>query len=194
MKQIHRSIAIAAGVFIGAGIVHPEPASAQAAAATQTRGSFSFMGYTAPVPKDWEPQPPGSSMRVGQYRVPAAKGSSDAEAVLFYFGKGQGGSVEANVERWVSQFSATDGRPVSPHVEKLKVNGLAVTTVELSGNYARGAGMGPQGDTKANQTLLVAVIETPDGNITLQLYGPKETVAAHRKGFEALVRGFKKAT
>jgi len=36
------------------------------------------------------------------------------------------------------------------------------------------------------------VVETPEGNVTIQLYGSKETVAAQRKGFDAMVRGFKK--
>ena len=194
MTYFLRSIALAAGAFALAGLVQPQSAAAQTAAKAQARGSFSFMGYTAPVPGDWEPQPPASNMRVGQYRVPAAPGSSDAEAVLFYFGKGQGGSVEANVQRWISQFTAADGHPVTPKLQKLTVNGLAVTTVELSGTYARGVGMGPQGEAKAHQTLLVAVFETAEGNVTLQLHGAQATVAANRKGFDALVRGFKKAS
>jgi hypothetical protein len=53
-------------------------------------------------------------------------------------------------------------------------------------------GTGPQGAVRPDQTLLVAVIEAPEGNITIQLYGDRATVAAHRKGFDGMVRGFRK--
>jgi hypothetical protein len=170
------------------------PSLVQGPAAAQSGGSFSFMGFRAPLPPNWVAQPPASSMRVGQYRVPGAAAAGDAELVVFYFGKGQGGTVEANIGRWASQFSTPDGRPAKPRVGKLKANGLAVTTVELTGSYARGVGMGPQGAAKPDQTLLVAVIETPEGNITIQLHGARETVAAQRKGFDAMVKGFRKVS
>lgn len=178
-------------IALDVAAVAAEPA--QRPPATAATGTLVFKDFRAPVPSSWLSQPPSSSMRLAQYRVPAAAGSSDGEAVVYFFGKGQGGTVEANIDRWVSQFSNPNGRPVDPHIQKLTVNGLAVTLVELNGTYARGVGMGPQGEAKPNQTLLVAVVETPDGNLTIQLYGSKETVAAHRKGFDALVRGFKKA-
>lgn len=161
-------------------------------AGAQQVANLSVLGYKAPVPPTWQAQPPSSGMRLAQYRVPGAGG--DAEAVVFYFGKGQGGSVEANTERWISQFKTTDGKPVAPRIQRSSVDGVPVTTVELTGSYARGVGMGPQGAAKPNQTLLVAVFETPEGNLTLQLHGPNETVSANRQAFEALVRGFRRAS
>jgi hypothetical protein len=151
---------------------------------------FSALGYVAPVPKLWQAQPPASNFRLAQYRVPGAAG--DAECVVFYFGKGQGGTVAANIQRWSSQFVSADGKRVEPKTQTRMANGLLVTTVELNGTYARGVGTGPQGDAKPNQTLLVAVIEAPEGNLTFQLYGARETVAANRKSFEAMVGGFRK--
>jgi hypothetical protein len=166
-----------------AGAAANKPAGAQAE-------RFVFRNYGAPVPGNWQPQPPASSFRAAQYIVPAASGAGEGEAVVFYFGKGQGGSVAANTERWVSQFSTADGKPVKPKIETLSVNGLPATLIELNGSYARGVGMGPAGAPKANQTLLTAVIESPDGNFTIQLHGDKATVERHRKGFNAMVRGF----
>jgi len=193
VKRTLETLTFALPLIAALALTAAVPVRAQAPAAAQAPGSLVFKDYRAPVPTAWQSQPPSSSMRVAQYRVPAAPGSGDGEAVVFYFGKGQGGTVEANIERWSSQFSNTDGRPVSPRVQKLTANGLAVTIVELNGSYARGVGTGPQGEAKPNQTLLVAVVETPEGNVTIQLYGSKETVAAQRKGFDAMVRGFKKA-
>jgi hypothetical protein len=188
MKALHRTALILPLLALG---LAGAPATAQHQQA-QARGGFSFLDYRAPVPKAWEPQVPGSSMRAAQYRVPAAAGASDGELIVFYFGKGQGGTVQANVERWASQFATPEGKAVAPLLSRFTTNGLAVTTVELSGSYARGVGTGPQGTARPDQTLLVAVIEAPEGNITIQLHGDAKTVAAHRKGFDAMVRGFGK--
>jgi hypothetical protein len=153
---------------------------------------FQVLKYSAPLPRDWTPEPPSSSYRAAQYRVPAAKGAAEGEVVVFYFGKGQGGPVEANVQRWTSQFSTADGKPVQPKLRQTQVNGLPTTRVELSGHYARNVGMGAQGAAaKPDQTLLVAIVQTPDGNVTFQLHGDKATVERHRKAFDAMVGGFR---
>jgi hypothetical protein len=99
--------------------------------------------------------------------------------------------VEANVQRWESQFGAPDGKPVKAVQHKAKAGGMAVTWAELNGTYARGVGMGQESTAKPNQTLLAAVVETPQGNITFHLYGAKASVANARKAFEAMVNGLK---
>lgn len=186
---------LAAAFLAGATLAaSAPPALAQIAVVKRIPGHFVILDYAAPVPAVWKAETPASNYRAGQYRVPAAKGAADGELVVFYFGKGKGGSVAANAERWVSQFTTADGKPVAPKLGTTSVAGMPVTTVELNGSYSRGVGMGPQGEAKPNQTLLVAVIETPDGNVTIQLHGDRATVAQHRKAFEAMVRGFRKTS
>ena len=68
---------------------------------------------------------------------------------------------------------------------------MPVTTVELTGSYARGAGMGPQGAARPDQTLLVAIVETSKGNLSFQLHGVSATVGANREAFLTMVRGIK---
>ena len=46
-------------------------------------------------------------MRVAQYGLPGPAG--EATLGIFFFGPGQGGSVEANIERWFGQFKQEDG-------------------------------------------------------------------------------------
>lgn len=188
MKALFRTALVLPllGLALSSAPLHAQHPQAQA------RGGFAFLGYQAPVPAAWEPQVPASNMRAAQYRVPPSAKGTEGEVIVFYFGKGQGGSVQANVERWASQFTTPDGKPVAPKLAMLTTNGLPVTTVELNGSYARGVGTGPQGAAKPDQTLLVAVIEAPEGNITIQLHGDRATVAANRKGFDGMVRGFKK--
>ena len=49
-------------------------------------------------------------MRVAQYKLPKAAGDSeDALLVVYYFGQGQGGSPQANIDRWIEQMKQPDG-------------------------------------------------------------------------------------
>src|SRR4029077_17017600 len=65
-----------------------------------TVGSFVFAR-----PETWGWVVPTSPMRKAQLTVPALDGSAPAEVTFFHFGAGQGGSVQANVDRWFKQFS-----------------------------------------------------------------------------------------
>lgn len=152
-----------------------------------------IQGFASPVPAAWTPSQPSSTMRVAQFSLPAAAGADAGEMAVFFFPTGQGGSHEANIERWTSQFAGADGKPVMPKISASKGGDIAVTLVELHGTYARGVGMGPAGDAKPDQTLLVALVETPIGRITLQTYGPSKTIAAQRDNFVKLAKGFRPA-
>ena len=183
---------VVAGVAAAALGTSPTPAaSPEMGSAPANVVSVHLLDLTAPVPATWVRQPPATSMRLLQFRVPGGAGSGDAEFVVFYFGVGQGGSVEANITRWQSQFTSPDGKPVQAVVQHLTVTGMPVTTVELSGTYARGVGMGPVGAPTPDQTLLVAIVETPRGNLTLQLHGTRATVESNQEAFWSLVRGIK---
>jgi hypothetical protein len=162
------------------------PGQSESSAAGEVR----FLDYAAPVPAGWIAEQPASSMRLVQYRVPGT-GDEQARFVIYYFGQGQGGSVEANVARWQSQFRGPDGGAVEPVVERFTAHGNAVTLVELMGNYARGVGAGPGEDFKQNQTLLAAVVETPSGSFYPQLHGPSPLVAQQKAAFRAFLRGLR---
>src|SRR5258705_6661060 len=89
------------------------PVSPQAASTTGASGSVSeksFGPIKAKVPSEWTEQTPSSSMRKAQYVLPKVAGDGeDGELAVFYFGMGQGGSVEANIERWIGQIAQPDG-------------------------------------------------------------------------------------
>lgn len=168
-------------LLIGAGVV---------AAANRTI-NLGSVGYSVEVPDTWVQQPPENTMRLAQFQVRGPQGQDPANVVVFYFGKGGGGSLEANVQRWESQFTTPDGKPVKASQRKGKAAGMPVTWAELNGNYSRGVGMGQESAAKPNQTLLAAVVETPKGNVTFHLYGPKSSVVQARKAFEAMVASLK---
>jgi hypothetical protein len=58
----------------------------------------------------WTIEKPSSAMRAAQYKLPKAEGDrEDASLVLYYFGATQGGSAQANIDRWISQIQQADG-------------------------------------------------------------------------------------
>jgi hypothetical protein len=156
-------------------------------------GQLRVAGFGAQVPPGWNATEPSSSMRIAQFSVPGAGSAEAGEAAVFFFPSGQGGNQNANIERWASQFTGADGKPVAPKVSTARSGGNEITLVELQGNYARGVGVGQEGDARPNQTLLVAMVETPAGRITLQLYGSSATVAAQRDRFLELAAGWRRA-
>jgi hypothetical protein len=148
----------------------------------------SAAGLSWTTPSGWKTDAP-RPMRVGTYKIPAAKGDSEeAECAVFYFGEGQGGSVEQNVARWTAQF---DGAK-APATKKEKVAGFDMTTLELEGTYTGGGGpMGPK-VTKPGFKLLGAIVEGPSGPIFFKLTGPAKTVEAARADFQKMLKGIKK--
>ena len=188
-RMVHLANLLVAAMLLvmGAGPLPAATAPARAGAA-----NVRLLDLTAPVPGAWVAQPPASTMRLAQFRVPGKSGQDDAECVVFYFGEGQGGSAEANIARWQGQFSTSDGKAVKALVRHFKVSGLPVTTAELTGTYARSLGMGPSGAPAPDQTLLASVLETPKGNLFFQLHGPRATVAVNREAFLTMLRGIKK--
>jgi hypothetical protein len=156
---------------------------------TQSSGELKFK-----VPEGWVTEKPSSSMRVGQYRLPKVEGDADdASLVLYFFGTGQGGNVSDNIDRWINQIEQPDGHPSKDKakVESLTVNGMKVTTVDVSGTYT--AQMSPGSDARhneSNQRLRAAVIETPKGNYFVKLIGPEKTITRWDQSFMEYVRSF----
>ncbi len=149
---------------------------------------------TFSAPAGWKASGPSSSMRVAQFALPRAAGdSADADLVVYYFG-GSGGTVEANIERWLGQMQQPDGRPSSAVAKRdtRTVNGLKVTLVDVSGRYV--AEMTPGAAPRHNSPdfrLRAAVIETPNGPYFIKLTGPARTIAAADKAFEQFLGSVK---
>src|SRR6185503_13932906 len=139
------------------------------------------------VPAGWVEEERSSSMRVAQYKLPRAEADTeDASLVLYYFGKGQGGTATANVERWASQMQQADGAQAKITEESFTANGLKVTTVDGSGIYVAETAPG-SGEflNKPGFRLRAAVIETPNGSYYVKLVGPEKTVTRWNETFVA---------
>jgi hypothetical protein len=146
------------------------------------------------VPAGWVDEERTSSMRIAQYRLPKAPGDAeDASLVLYYFGQGQGGTREANIERWVAQMKQPDGTSSKDKAreEQLEVNGLKLFTVDLSGTYVAetAPGSGTFHDKPAYR-LRAAVVETPKGSYFVKLVGPEKTVSRWNESFLSYIWSF----
>ena len=153
-------------------------------------GAESAAGIQWKAPEGWQSQ--GSRpMRVVTYRVPPAQGDSEAgECAVYYFGAGQGGGVQANIDRWVGQFEDQSGKPVTA---KQTYGGVSVTTVEVSGTYTGGAGpMAPAAVPQKGYKLLAAVAETPQGSVFFKFTGPAKTVTRWQQAFHTMLRSIHK--
>jgi hypothetical protein len=169
--------------------------SAANASASQSALSQAVAGELRyKVPEGWTVEKPTSEMRFAQYKLPRAAGDGeDALLIVYYFGKGQGGTPEANIERWINQVKQPDGSASNDKakIEKQTVNGLPVTTLDLLGNYSGGmsADSAPQ-DSKSIYRLRGAIIETPKGSYFAKLTGPEKTVNHWDQAFNDYIHSF----
>jgi hypothetical protein len=132
--------------------------------------------------------PPKSAMRKASYEVPRSGGDTeDGELAVFYFGPGQGGGIEANVDRWVKQFS--DVPPGDVKRADREANGLRQHTVEIErGTYDAGQmGMGGPKGPRKEYALSGAIVEAPSGAYFFKMTGPAHTVAAAHAAFLQLL-------
>jgi hypothetical protein len=139
------------------------------------------------IPPTWkaEAQRP---MRLATYTV-----APGGECGVYFFGSGQGGSVEANLDRWIGQFAQPDGKPSkeAAKIAKRTIHGWTVTTVDVSGAYTGMGGPTMQpGTPMAGYRLLGAIVEGPQGSIFFKFTGPAKTVAESQAAFEKMLASF----
>ena len=153
-------------------------------------GAMLAGGLTFTTPEGWRQLAAASAMRVAEFTLPRVAGDAeDATLVVYYFG-GQGGSVAANIERWVGQMQQADGKPSSAAARKQSrtVNGLPVTLVDVSGTYV--AEMSPGATDRHNKPhfrLRAGVIETSKGPYFIKLIGPEKTVTRWDRAYDQFV-------
>ena len=147
------------------------------------------------VPAGWTSRPVTSTMRVAEFALPKVAGDTeDGLLTLYYFG-GQGGSVQANLDRWIGQMTQPDGRAskdVATTTTMKTTSGLSVTLVDLSGTYV--AEVTPGSKDRFNKPgfrLRAAVVETPTGPYFVKLTGPAKTIAKWSDSYLAFVKSLR---
>lgn len=155
--------------------------------ASVTLFAESAAGLRWTAPQGWKPEG-ARPMRAATYSIaPIAGDTGIAECVVNFFGPGQGGTIDANVERWKGQVLGADGKPAAAKVDKKTVRGVAITMVDASGTYTGMGGPMMAGKPVPGYRLIGAIAEGPGGNVFFKLTGPAKTIAAQQKSFEQLL-------
>jgi len=156
-------------------------------------------GVSGTLPGAWASQPPIGQFRLAQYALPKATGdAADSLLIVFHFGKGGGGSVEDNVQRWLgmmAQPEGTDVRTVAKRATKERT-GLRITTLELPGTYQeKPFPFSQEVKQRPNYRMLAAIVETTteagEGPFYLRIVGPTKSVEAAKPGWDALIDSLK---
>ena len=155
---------------------------------TATLFAESAAGVRWTAPAAWKTEA-ARPMRAATYSIPLAAGDQGiAECVVNYFGPGQGGGVEANVERWRGQVQGADGKPAAAKIDKRTVRGIPITVIDATGTYSgMGGPMMAGAKPVAGYRLIGAIVEGPGGSVFFKLTGPAKTIAAQQKNFEQLL-------
>jgi hypothetical protein len=136
------------------------------------------------MPPTWKPEGQ-RPMRLATYMAGA-----NTECGVYYFGAGQGGSVDANLDRWIGQFLQPGGKPskAAAKIAKRTIQGWPVTTVDVSGSYTgMGGPTAPVGVAMPGFRMLGAIVEGPQGSIFFKFTGPANTVAANQAAFDKML-------
>jgi len=177
-----------APVLIAAAIVSLSAAASPLLAEDAGIKDVKAGGLTMHVPATWKQEEPLSTLRLTQFRIPAAAGDKqDAELAVFNFGGG--GDILANVKRWIAQFEP-EGRSVK--IVGGKGAETSYVLVELAGTYKKSVGPPVLGKTEPvpGSRVLAAIVAVPEkGNFFLKLTGLDKTVAAEKHAFRASFGG-----
>jgi hypothetical protein len=143
---------------------------------------FKVGGFGFSRPGGWDWIVPSSPMRKAQLDFTAPDGGK-AEVNFFHFGPGQGGGVEANVQRWFSQFqNAQTARSES------SVGGVRIVNVEAEGTFLSGM-PGTTPVPLENHALRGAILEdAAGGDVFVKMTGPNAAVQAAWPAFDQMVR------
>jgi hypothetical protein len=154
---------------------------------TPQTGSLTF---TAPA--EWKSRPPASTMRVAEFIVPKTSGDVDDADVIIYFFGGTGGSVDANIQRWIGQFERAKDSAADGNRRSFAVGSLKITSVDVTGTYIAEVRPGStERYSKPNYRMRAAVVETPKGPYFVKLTGPSPSVGAAIPAFEAFLKSLR---
>jgi len=136
-------------------------------------------GISWTVPSGWKAEA-ARPMRLATYSL-----GSGGECAVYNFGAGQGGTVEANLDRWIGQFLQADGKPSksAASIARRHIHGWLVTTLEISGSYTGMEGPGTKSPAMPDYRMVAAIIEGPKGTVFFKCAGPKKVISTNQPAF-----------
>jgi hypothetical protein len=143
------------------------------------------------APGDWKKVDPAVNLIEAEFSIEPIEGETKASRLTVM---GAGGSIDANIERWLGQVQQPDGgstRDKATITEK-DLGEYKIHILDVSGTYIDQRGpQAPKVELKDHR-LLAVIIETGSvGNYFVKLYGPEKTIAKHKDAFVKMVEELK---
>ena len=151
---------------------------------------------TLKTPAGWQRKQPSSGIVEHEFAIPKSEGdAADGRMTVM----GAGGTVDANIDRWLGQFQTESGERLTKDkakIEKKKVAGEDLVIVDLSGTYLDKPG-GPFTPgapiERKKYRMLAGVVTTKQlGNYFFKFYGPEKTVKANEAAFTKMLESLEK--
>lgn len=184
MRCVALSLVFVAAVFLGR--LHAEETAKSGKKLELSEGRV-----TLAAPAGWESKQPATRIVQYEFVVPAVDGDDRPGRVTIM---GAGGSVKANVDRWIGQFSQPDGKATRERttIEELQVAGTPVTLVDITGTFRDFRGPFAPAKQYPESRMLGAIISTDGlGQYFVKFAGPKKTVAENEKAFRTMLKSLK---
>jgi len=144
------------------------------------------------VPDGWQSKKPRNRIVEFEFAIPAIEGDDvDGRVTVM----GAGGSIDANVSRWIAQFVQPDRTATSKRTrrEEIEVAGQQIHLVDITGDF-KDRPRGPLGPTimREKYRMLGAIIVTDKlGQYFVKATGPRRTIAKNEEAFKKLVESLK---
>jgi hypothetical protein len=181
MSRLARSFVFAAIAALSFG---NRPANADDRTIDVSNGKL-----TLTAPEKWERKKPSTNIVEHEFAVKPSQGDENPGRVTVM---GAGGSVQDNIDRWISQFTQPDGSKTKDRAKTkaTKINGREVHLVDVTGTYRdqRGPFSNTPAVERENYRMLAAIIADKDlGNYFIKFYGPEKTVSDNEKAFLSMI-------
>lgn len=180
--------------LLAAGLAAWQLADTQVLA--QDKGTVvDFDGLTSKAPANWKKEEVKSQFRAYQFLVPKVEGDpADASLIVYYFGKGGGGGVDANIERWQKMFEPPKGKKLDDvsSVEKFKVGDVEVVVLDVKGTYLeKFPPFAPNAKITRKEDYRMLGVIFDKGPFYIRFVGPERTVNSNKKAFIDWLKAFK---
>lgn len=145
-------------------------------------GQFHFV-----APGDWVKVKPKFAFYHAEFKIPKVEGDTSDGRITF---SQVGGSIDANLERWVGQFKDLDkGDEDSIKKMSKEIADTNVQIIHIEGTFMEGSG-GPFSPKKERKdyVLMGAALEVDSGsNVYIKAYGPRKTMDKNHKHLKSLL-------
>lgn len=169
-----------------AGLVMPEKKDAADEKLDTAGGELALDEATFTAPAGWGRKPLGPGGFIdAEYALPRAEGD-DADGRLTV--SRAGGSIDANIDRWRSQFG---GKPEKDSKTEIEVDGLKVIIVDLSGEFNDQRGPFAPPTKKAGYRMLAAILPIGGQPYFVNATGPAKTIESHADAVLTFVKSAK---